>query len=138
GVDNFSPYAYLVGGQTFPLNMTQTLAGSDEEEPLYGGGNVGSFLGNAIVFACIAKRMKLFSEARARYQRLERGKPGDLWGDATLDILDHPWPGGAMGDLLARADQNVSIWGNFYAARQKDEIVWYRPDWCNLIIGEGD
>lgn len=136
GQDNFLPYAYLVGGQAFPLNLTQTLTGSDEEEPLYG--DSASFMGNAIVFACMAKRMKLFSEARARYQRLQGGKPGDLWGDATLDVLDHPWPGAATGDLLARAIQDVDIWGNFYATRRRNVIYRLRPDWVNLILAGGD
>ena len=112
GVDNFLPYANLTQGYQFPINLNQTITGDDEEGPI-GGNLAGQFGSNAIIFACMAKRMSLFSEARARYQRLQGGKPGDLWGDASLDILEHPWPGAAMGDLLARADSDVSWAGNF-------------------------
>jgi len=137
GQDNLWPYAN-VNGNIYPLNLNQTLSGSDEEAALYGGGAVQSYMSNAIVFACMAKRMKLFSEARARYQRLQKGKPGDLWGDASLDIMDHPWPGGATGDLLARAIQDADWAGNFYATRSGNAIHRMRPDWVNLIIGGGD
>lgn len=136
GIDNFSPLAYLVNGQTYPLNLTQTLTGGDEEETL--GGPVGAFAGNAIVFACMAKRTKLFSEARPRYQRLTNGKPGTLWGDRSLDILEHPWPGGATGDLLARAIQDVDWAGNWYATRRGGRVHRMRPDWCDLILADGD
>jgi len=137
GQDNLWPYAN-VNGNIYPLNLNQTLTGSDEESATYGGGNVSSYMSNSIVFSCMAKRMKLFSEARARYQRLQKGKPGDLWGDASLDVMDHPWPGAATGDLLARAIQDADWAGNFYATRKGNVIYRMRPDWCNLIIGGGD
>jgi hypothetical protein len=137
GQDNLWPFANI-GGNIYQLNLNQTLTGSDEESAAYGGGAVQSYMTNSIVFACMAKRMKLFSEARARYQRLQKGKPGDLWGDASLDILEHPWPGAATGDLLARAIQDADWAGNFYATRRAGVIYRMRPDWVNLIIGGGD
>jgi len=137
GQDNLWPFINY-GGNLYPLNLTQTLSGDDEEAALQNTGGAQSYMGNSIIFACMAKRVKLFSEARARYQRLEKGKPGDLWGDSSLDILEHPWPGGAMGDLLARAIQDADWMGNFYATRRGGVIYRMRPDWVNLIIGGGD
>jgi hypothetical protein len=43
-----------------------------------------------------------------------------------------------MGDLLARAIQDVDWAGNFYAIRRGSTIHRLRPDWVNLIIGGGD
>jgi hypothetical protein len=136
GQDNLWPFINF-GGNTYPMNLNQTLVGNDEEAAL-SGGNASAYSQNGIIFACMAKRMKLFSEARASYQRIQKGKPGDLWGDASLDILDHPWAGGAMGDLLARAIQDADWMGNFYVTRDSGTFYRMRPDWCNLIIGGGD
>lgn len=135
GQDNLWPYAN-VGGGIYPLGLNQTLSGGDEESAVLGP--VGSFSTNSIVFACMAKRMQLFSEARPRYQRLVKGKPGELWGDASLDVLEHPWPGGATGDLLARAIQDADWAGNFYATRRGGAIRRMRPDWVHIIIDDPD
>jgi hypothetical protein len=120
------------GGRLYSL-LNQTYHG-DNVEMADDVGGPAQFAGNSIVFACMAKRMKLFSEARPRYRRFDHGKPGDLWGDASLDILEHPWPGAATGDLLARAIADVDLYGNFYAIRRAGVIHRLPPEWVSIIL----
>jgi len=130
------PYVNF-GGRLYSL-LNQTYHGDDVEMAGELREPTGLFATNAIIFACMAKRMKLFSEARPRYRRLTNGKPGDLWGDRSLDILDHPWPGGATGDLLARAILDVDLLGNFYAIRRAGVIHRLRPDWVQIVLSSAD
>ena len=90
---------------------------------------------NGIVFACIGVRMRLFSEVRFQYQRFENGKPGALWGDQSLSILERPWAGATTGDLLARVEQHASLSGNSFTLRQPGRLRQLRPDWVTFIIG---
>jgi phage portal protein BeeE len=67
---------------------------------------------NGIVYACIAMRTGLISEARFKFQRLT---DGTLFGDQALAILEHPWPNADSGDLLAKVEQDGgNISGNAY------------------------
>jgi phage portal protein BeeE len=94
---------------------------------------------NGVVFACVLVRMLAFSEARLRYQRMISGRPGDLWGNSTLDLLERPWPQGTTGDLLSRMEQDSSIAGNFYATTVGEgaerRIRRLRPDWVTIVSG---
>ncbi len=132
GIDNFWPWINLAGGGQYPLGLTQTLQGDSEE--VHGNGAIALFAGNAVVFAVMATRMKLFSEARFRFRRLSGGKTGDLFGTPALDILEHPWPNASTGDLLTRAIQDADLWGNFYATRRAGVIYRMRPDWVKIIL----
>lgn len=94
---------------------------------------------DGIVFACILTRMWVFSEARFLYQRFERGRPGDLFFDDGLELLENPWPNATTGELLAHMDQDASLAGNFYATTVTDgagrRIRRLRPDWVTIITG---
>jgi|SRR5215471_8919695 len=91
---------------------------------------------NGIVFAVMALRMSLFSEARFRFQALT---DQHTFGDTSLALLEHPWPNADSGELLSRAQQDGSM-GNFYARRATPadpaeggtRIVQMRPE--NVII----
>ena len=89
---------------------------------------------NGVVFATILSRMLLFSEARFQWQQMNGGRPGDLFGNQDLAILERPWPNGTTGELLARAEQDVSLAGNFYAVREGDRLRRLRPDWVTIIL----
>ena len=87
---------------------------------VYGGSTFGyCYDTNAVVFACEANRILLFSEARFQFQQLRNGRPGDLFGTADLAVLEEPWPGASTRDLLAQAELDVLMYGNSY---------WIRPD----------
>jgi hypothetical protein len=88
---------------------------------------------NAVVFACEANRMLLFSEARFQFQQLRNGRPGDLFGNADLAILEEPWPGASTGDLLTQAELDVFQYGNSYWVRDDDGFL-LRLDPCNVKI----
>jgi phage portal protein BeeE len=80
-------------------------------------------------------RMRVFSEARFMFQNFKKGRPSELFALPALDILEHPWPGGTTGDLLARAIQDVDLAGNFFAVRRRDTIRRLRPDWMSIVLG---
>jgi phage portal protein BeeE len=94
-----------------------------------------AYKGNAVVFACMRARSALFCEARFKYRQIRKGRPGDLFGDPSLAILETPWPNGTTGDLLARMEQDSSLAGNFYARVTRDGLRRMRPDWVNILLG---
>jgi hypothetical protein len=143
GYDNFSPYAFLANGQTYPLDgLSLTMPGSREEEI---ESNFESYVqraykGNSVVFSLMRDRVALFSQARFRYRSLVNDK---LFGDPSLDILLHPGgPNTTTGDLLSRALTDADIAGNFYATRRRtrtsDRIKRMRPSWVTMVFGTDD
>ncbi|MFF8768501.1 phage portal protein [Nocardiopsis dassonvillei] len=110
-----------------------------------------AYKANGTTFACIAARQAVFSEGRFQWQRLQQGRPGDMFGDQALALLENPWPGGTTGNLLARMELDASLAGNFYATTADDEgrlgraatgptrrIVHARPDWVTILVGVPD
>ena len=91
---------------------------------------------SAPVFAVERVRLAVFSEARLQWQRLRSGRPGDLFGDQALAILEHPWPGGTTADLLARMLIDADMAGNAYNVRIGDEIIRLRPDWVEILLAD--
>ena len=127
--------AFTFGGSTYPypvLGVPSRDAESIEHD--YRGYIYGAFKSSAVVFAVMLARLLLFTEARFVFQRLERGRPTELFGTQELAILENPWPGGTTGDLLARMEQDVSLSGNFYAVRTGDRLRRLRPDWVQIIL----
>lgn len=79
-----------------------------------GSPGAGWYESNSVVFACELNRTLLFSEARFQFQRLDRGRPGDLFGTDALAVLEEPWPGATTRDLLARMELDIACYGNSY------------------------
>lgn len=107
----------------------------------------GAYKRNGPVFSCMLARASVFSEARLLWQRLEDGRPGDLFHTPELGLLEEPWPGGTTGELLVRMVQDVDLAGNSYMTTADDQgrfgksatgpgrrVVRMRPDWVTLII----
>lgn len=94
---------------------------------------------NGIVFACVGARAMPFSEARFQLQDISSGRPGQLFDDPSLRLLDTPWPNGTTGELLFRMEQDVSLGGNFFATVRgtgaSRRIRRMRPDWVTIISG---
>jgi hypothetical protein len=78
------------------------------------GSNGGLFEGNSAVFAVELKRLLVFSEARFGYQELRNGRPGDMFWTPDLTVLEEPWPGASLRDLLVRAELDAAAAGNSY------------------------
>lgn len=100
----------------------------------------GAYKANGAVFACVSARMMVFSsgvcmKVRKRYDETNDGAPGPLMADERLAILEHPWPGGTLGDVFAKMEQDVSLAGNSYWTVRDDRLVRLRPDWVEIFIG---
>lgn len=125
-----------------------TTADQERIENDFQGYVAGAYKTNGVVFACIAARMLVFSEARFQWRRFSNGRPGDLFGDASLALLEQPWLNGTTGDMLGYMEVDGSLAGNAYLTTADDNgnygraslggpgrrIVRMRPDWVTLIL----
>jgi len=80
---------------------------------------------NPIVWACISVRLMVFSEIRFAFQQWSAGRPGNMFGNTDLSIIENPWAQATTGDLLARMEVDASMYGNSY---------WVRPQGSNELI----
>src|SRR5205823_855969 len=79
-------------GVTYGAWPQQSLGGKqDEIADSFAGYIQGIYKSNGIVYACMAARMLLFSEARFQFRRMVNGRPGELYGTQELGILERPW-----------------------------------------------
>lgn len=132
-------------GLGYPLGaVQQTLAGQNEEKvgTSFQAIVEGAYAGNGVVFSCLSARQKLFSEARPKYRRFVSGSPAELWGDASLGLLENPWRGGTVGDLLARMIVHGDLAGNAFVVLRGDrgarQLRVLRPDWVVIVTGIPD
>lgn len=137
--DGVESYSY--GGASYFGVASPGVSGPSQEAPPAGFAQLvdGPYRSNSVVFACEHKRMSIFSEARFMYRTFNKGRPGQLWSDPTLDILETPWPRGTTGDLLTRMIQFADIGGNAYVARPEetaDRLRMMRPDWVTIVLGD--
>lgn len=97
--------------------------------------------GNGSVFALIAARALMFSEAKFIYRNRTTG---DLKRTPQLDLLEAPWPGGTTADMLTRMEIDVSLAGNAYMLKtettgslrepSQPRFSRLRPDWVDLLV----
>lgn len=128
--------ALKYGGHTYPM-FGATSWGYEAAEKVDAGylGYVQSlYRANGPVFSTIYARMRLFSEVEFAF--LNRATK-ETYTTSALAPLEQPWPNGTTGDLLARMEQDVSLAGNFYAARRfvgGRRIHRMRPDWVEVLL----
>lgn len=126
-------------GQNYPLGLQFTGDMNDDTEaplPAEFVHNVRTaYQQGGPVFACIVARSYLFTEARFQWQQIDNGRPGELFGTPSLRLLEQPWPRGTTGDLLARAEQDVSLAGNFWVQRDRGRLWRLRPDYMTIVLG---
>lgn len=125
---HINPVSYPMFGR---LNAKEELVENDFTEYVR-----KAYKSDGVVFACMLARQMVFTEARFQYQRLEKGRPTDLWGDGSLSLLETPWVNGCTGDLLSRAIQDVDLAGNHYVVKQGDRLRRLRPDWVRIILSD--
>lgn len=91
------------------------------------------YAGNGVVFAVLLARLMLFSEAELVFERF-----GDrrLFTTSALDVLQRPWAGATLGELLARMEQDVSLAGNAFVFRDVESLRRLRPDWVTLVFAD--
>lgn len=127
---------FSFNGNGYTFLPTQTL-GEKQEAPAYTyeGFIQGLYKSNGIVFACMAARMLPFSEARFQWRRMRNGRPGELFGDEALEVLEHPGENETTGDLLSRMIQHADLAGNAFIVRLGDRLNFMRPDWTVIVVG---
>lgn len=135
GMSNMATFS--VGGQTYTVPLQTTMPGQKAEAigNNFEGYVSGGLMGNGVIFGLTSVRVRVFSEARFQYQRFHGGRPGELWGDQSLSILETPWPGGTTGDLLAQMLLHADFAGNAYITQVNGQLVALRPDWVEIILG---
>jgi hypothetical protein len=85
--------------------------------------------------AAMDVRVKVFSEARFRFQEMRDGRMGRLFGTESLRLLERPWPGAGSEHLLAGLEMYGSIFGNGYGIEDNGQIIYLDP--CKtVVIGE--
>jgi hypothetical protein len=106
---------------------------------------------NGVVFAVMAVRMLAFSAVRFQWQRINAGRPSEMFGSASLAVLEQPWVGGTTQDLLLRVIQDADLAGNSYwvdaaqvasvdalegvrVSGPQAELVRLRPDWVQIVL----
>lgn len=126
---------FSFGGVQYPIGGGASLGEAQEApENSFTGYVRAAYKSNGPVFACMLVRQLVFSEARFQWQRMRGGRPGDLFGTSALSILERPWPNGTTGELLSRAEQDSSLAGNFFVAREGNRLRRLRPDWVAVLL----
>lgn len=100
-----------------------------------------AYRSNGIVFACIAARMALFSEAAFKFQSTT---DQHLFGNQDLQILERPFgPNSTSGGLWSRLEQDDSSAGNAYirlalpaGGDGTPMLVRMRPDTVSIVSEE--
>jgi hypothetical protein len=150
---SFSYDGGIYGLGQVPSGLTGTYAAQPSESipnDLTGYAQA-AYAANGVVFAVMAVRMLAFSAVRFQWQRINGGRPSEMFGSASLSVLEQPWVGGTTQDLLSRAIQDADLAGNSYwvdAAQvsaadalegvrvpgPQAELVRLRPDWVNIVL----
>lgn len=125
---NQDAYSSYVGGSNKP--QPNECVGQD-----FRGFVEALYKTNGVVFACMAVRQRVFSEARFQFRQRINGRPGKLFGTKALLPLEVPWQRGTTADLLARMVSDVDLAGNFFGASRDDAIRRLRPDWVTIVNG---
>jgi len=89
---------------------------------------------NSVVFSLMAVRQLAFSAVRFQWQRYQKGRPGELFSDPKIRMLEVPWAGGTTGDLLAKMIADADLAGNSYWTIVDNEMVRLRPDWVDICL----
>jgi len=123
-------------GSQYPIGVNTTVPGS-KTEPI--AANFQGFVqhglkNNGIVWTCVAVRLEVFAQARFKFRKLNRGKPGDIFGTNALLPLERPWQGGTTGQLLAWMVTDADMAGNFYGVMTDAGIIRLRPDWVDILL----
>jgi hypothetical protein len=122
------------GGLNYALSGTSVSTKTEAIENSFIGYVNGLYKTNGVVFACMEARRSLFTEMRFQWQKINKGRPLDLFGTRELDLLETPWPNGTTGELLSRAIQDVDLAGNHYLVREPTRLRRLRPDWVEIVL----
>lgn len=121
-------------GNTYGVDLVGTMPGSKSEaapNSLVGYARQ-VYARSGVVAACMFARHFLFVEAGAVWRNLA---DRSVFTDRSLEPIQRPWPGGTLGELLGRMEQDATLAGNAYLVRSGRGVRRLRPDWVSIIIG---
>jgi hypothetical protein len=89
-------------GLAYPLSPNYSIGVNKQEEIT---GEFGSLVQqaykqNGVVFACMLVADAALQRGALPVPADPGGRPGDLFGNADLELLETPWTNGTTGDLL--------------------------------------
>lgn len=110
-----------------------------------------AYAANGVVFAVMLARKLAFSAIRFQWQRINNGRPSEMFGSQSLAVLEQPWVGGTTQDLLTRVIDDADLAGNAYWAdvaqveradalegvrlsAPQAELIRLRPDWSQIVL----
>lgn len=129
---SYNGNSYPVGGSVPIYSKTESI---DND---FIGYVQGAYKECGPIFAVETARLTVFSEARFMIQSMNQGRPGDLYYDNQLSLLENPWPNGTTSDLLVRALQDADFAGNFYCVEEglgpNRRLRRLRPDWVDILL----
>jgi phage portal protein BeeE len=130
--------AWSTGGNTYVQPFQTTIPGQKAASvaPTFTGYVDGGYKSNGVVFGLASVRMRVFSEARFQWQSMKNGRPGDLFSNTDLALLEYPWPGGTTGDLLSAMILRSDFAGNAFVVRSGNRLVMLRPDWVQIMLAD--
>lgn len=135
-VNSFDDWTGLWGLDALPLMLQTTMPKEEERaDASFFSLVTAAYMRNAVVFACLAVRARLFSEARFQFQQLRGGRPGSLFGTADLALLENPEKGKTTRDLLQSAILDADLGGHGIVLGRRDAIRRLRPDWVTIAYG---
>lgn len=130
--------SFLFNGHNYPLGL-QTSWGDHTKE-----GPPSSLLGFTELalacppaFAAQLVRSNLISQARFVWRATRSAKkPGNLFGNRDLAVLERPWTNATTGELLSRMEWHAGLAGNAYVwrDRQNNRLRVLRPDWVTIAL----
>jgi phage portal protein BeeE/2'-5' RNA ligase len=117
--------------------LQTTMGGIDREK--VAASAAGAYKSSGPVFSLVLARIRVFSQVRFQWTRMQGSQPGDLFGTSELSVLENPWPNGTTSDLLARMELHDSLAGNAYVRRtRRDRLNVLRPDLVTIILGSNE
>lgn len=132
GIDDIINLMSLDGALLIPTTLHND---REEIQSSFLGYVAGAYERNGVVFACLATRYLLFSQARFQWQQMRQGTPGNLFGTPELSMIETPEDGHSTSDLLARMFLDADLAGIGYQVRMDGAIKRLRPDWTAAVFG---
>ena len=126
------------GGSQYPFVVNNGNTPQDNQEI---GGDFSGYVerlykSNGIVYACMAARARVFSEARFQFRRLRNGRPGDLFGNAgaraARGAVDERHDRGPAARRRSPTSTSPGTSTRSVAATRSGRL---RPDWVTIIAG---
>jgi phage portal protein BeeE len=129
-------FTWSYGGNTYSgVPGGYSGARTERMETNFTGMVEGAYKRNGVVFACERARLSVFSEGRFQFQQLRNGRPGDMFGNQDLGLLERPWPNGTTQDLMTRLLQDADLAGNAFWTVRSGNLRRMRPDWVTIVMG---